>query len=182
MTDPRQSAIIPADVTVLPYNGISPRLDPSVFLAAGARLTGDVTIGEDSSVWFNVVIRGDVHYVKIGRRTNIQDNVVIHGTLDRFPTNIGDDVTVGHSAILHACTIEDLCLIGMGAVVMDDAVVGKGSLVAAGTLVSPGTKIPPGSMVVGVPGRVRRPLTAEETAYLAVSARHYVEYAAGYRR
>ncbi|MBI4872761.1 MAG: gamma carbonic anhydrase family protein [Candidatus Riflebacteria bacterium] len=172
---------MPPGATILPYKGTWPRIDPSVFLAAGARIIGDVTIGAESSIWFNAVVRGDVHHVLIGRRTNIQDNTVLHETLELYPTELGDEVTVGHSAVLHACIVEDLCLIGMGAILLDGVVIGRGSLVAAGTLVSPGTKIPPGSLVVGVPGRVRRSLTAEETASLSASAQHYVEYAASYR-
>ncbi|MBI3893017.1 MAG: gamma carbonic anhydrase family protein [Candidatus Wallbacteria bacterium] len=167
--------------TILSYCGKSPVIHPSVWLAAGARVIGDVVLEEDANVWFNAVIRADVHKIRIGKRTNLQYGVVIHATFEKYPTTIGSDVTVGHSAILHACTVEDLCLIGMGSVVMDDVVVGTGSLVAAGTVVSPGTKIPPGSLVVGVPGKVRRPLTAEESHHLRVSADSYLQYVRNYR-
>ncbi|MBI4865810.1 MAG: gamma carbonic anhydrase family protein [Candidatus Wallbacteria bacterium] len=167
--------------TLMPYRGRWPVIDPSVWLAPGVRVIGDVELEEGVNVWFNAVIRADVHRIRIGKRTNIQDNTVIHATFEKYPTVIGADVTVGHSAILHACTVEDLCLIGMGSVVMDDVVVGTGSLVAAGTVVSPGTKIPPGSLVVGVPGKVRRPLTPEESAHLRESAESYLGYVRSYR-
>ncbi len=167
--------------SVIPYRGLSPRIDPSAFLCDGVRIVGDVRIGPEASIWFNAVIRGDVHRITIGRRTNVQDNAVIHATLDMYPTLIGDEVTIGHGAILHACTVEDLCLIGMGSTVMDNVTIGKGSLVAAGSLVPPNLKVPPNSLVVGVPGKVRRELTAEEREHLSVSAQHYVDYVGHYR-
>lgn len=181
MSNESRAAAEWSGATVMPYRGVDPRIDPSVFLAAGARIIGDVVLEADASVWFNAVIRGDVNRIRIGRRTNVQDNAVIHATFETYPTIIGAEVTIGHGAILHACTVEDLCLIGMGSVVMDDAVIGAGSLVAAGTLVSPGTKVPPGSLIVGVPGKVRRPLTPEESAHLNVSAQHYCDYVLHYR-
>jgi len=167
--------------SIHPYRGILPRLHPSVFVAEGARVIGDVEIGEDSSLWFNVVVRGDVHWVKIGRRSNVQDGAVLHVTRERCPLTIGDDVTVGHSAVLHGCTLENKCLIGMGSIVLDGAVVRSGSMVAAGSLVREGFEVPEGMLVAGVPAVVKRPLTAEETAFLTQSAENYKHYVSFYR-
>ncbi|HYD43259.1 MAG TPA: gamma carbonic anhydrase family protein [Anaeromyxobacter sp.] len=164
-----------------PYRGISPRLHPSVLVMDGATLIGDVELGEGSSVWPGVVVRGDVCHVRIGARTNLQDGTVVHVTTDTHPTIVGDDVTVGHRAVLHGCTIRDRCLIGIGAIVLDGAVVGPDAFVGAGALVTPGTVVPPGTMFLGAPGRVKRPLTPEELAGLRASAAHYVEVAAQYR-
>jgi len=147
----------------------------------GATLIGDVELGEGSSVWPGVVVRGDVCHVRIGARTNLQDGTVVHVTTDTHPTIVGDDVTVGHRAVLHGCTIRDRCLIGIGAIVLDGAVVGPDAFVGAGALVTPGTVVPPGTMFLGAPGRVKRPLTPEELAGLRASAAHYVEVAAQYR-
>lgn len=169
------------DITIMPFEGISPRIDASVFIAAGARIIGDVEIGELSSIWFNVVIRGDVHYIRIGRRTNIQDLVMCHVTHRRYPLVIGDDVTVGHSAVLHGATIGDRCLIGMGAKVLDNAVVGAESLIAAGTVVREGFTVPDGTLVAGVPGKVIRELTDEERLKLAEGATNYESYVARFR-
>lgn len=164
-----------------PYNGISPTVHDSVFLAEGAIVIGDVVIGEGSSVWFNTVIRGDVHFIRIGERTNIQDGCVLHVTSNQYPLKIGSSVTVGHGAILHGCSVGDYTLIGMGARVLDDARVGQYCIVAAGTLVLEGSEIPDGSLVAGVPGRVRRTLTAAEKDRVAHSAERYLEYAKTYR-
>lgn len=166
---------------IIPYQGRLPRLHPSVFLADGARVIGDVEAGEDSSFWFNVVVRGDVNFIRIGCRTNIQDGAVLHVTHKRFPLVIGDDVTVGHSAVLHGCVIEDRCLIGMGAVVLDGALMRRNSMVAAGSLVREGFEVPEGMLVAGVPAAVKRPLTQEELAYLQQSAEQYVQYVSTYR-
>src|SRR6185503_14427178 len=125
-----------------PFQGVTPTVHPSCFLAAGSRIIGDVVLEENVSIWFNVVIRGDVERIRIGRNTNIQDNVVIHVTHFKNPTQVGADVTVGHSAVLHGCTVHDGALIGMNAVVLDRAVIGKGALVAAGAVVTHGTHIP----------------------------------------
>lgn len=135
------------------FEGITPKLDEKVFIADGAKVIGDVTIKEFGSIWFNTVARGDVNRIEIGRYTNIQDNSVVH-VADDFPTIVGDFVTVGHNATLHGCVIEDHCLIGMSATVLNGAVVGKGSIVAAGALVRENQIIPPNSLVVGVPGKV----------------------------
>lgn len=135
------------------FEGINPALDEKIFIADGAKVIGDVTIKEFSSIWFNTVVRGDVNRIEIGRYTNIQDNSVVH-VADKFPTIIGDFVTIGHNAIIHGCTIEEHCLIGMGAIVLNGAIIGKGSVIAAGALVMENQVIPPGSLVVGIPGKV----------------------------
>src|SRR6266545_3424665 len=144
------------------YRSIHPTVHPSAFVDTSAQVIGDVHLGPESSVWMNVVVRGDVHYIRIGARTNIQDLTMVHVMRDTNPTVVGDNVTIGHSAVVHGCTIEDRCLIGMGAILLNGCVIGTGSIVAAGTLVPEGMVIPPGSMVMGVPGKVRRALTPEE--------------------
>lgn len=166
---------------IFEYKGISPQLDGSVFVAPGACVIGDVHIGEQSSLWFNVVVRGDVNYIRIGKRTNIQDSTVVHVSRNTHPTVLGDDVTVGHSVTLHGCTVEDGCLIGIGAVVLDGAVIGASSLVAAGTVVAPGTTIPERSLVMGSPGRVKRQLTEDESRHLYTFAENYTQYQEDYR-
>ena len=163
------------------YRGIHPKLHPSVYIGPGAVVIGDVEIGEESSVWCNAVIRGDVNVIRIGARTNIQDVSVLHVTRDTASLTVGDDVTVGHRAILHGCTIKSRCLIGMGAIIMDGAVINEDSIVGAGALVTEGTIIPPRSLALGVPAAVRRPLTVEEIAFLVRSAANYVRDAAHYR-
>ena len=159
-----------------PHRGGLPRVASSAFVDQSAQVIGDVEIGEDSSVWMNAVLRGDVHWIRVGDRTNIQDASVLHGMRGIHPTRLGDEVTVGHGAILHGCVVEDRCLIGMGAIVLNGVVVGSGSIVAAGTLLAEGTAIPPGSLVVGSPGRVRRPTTGDEAASIRRYADNYVAY------
>jgi len=166
---------------ILEHNGIAPQLDASVFLAPSACVIGDVQIGEKSSLWFNVLVRGDVNYIRIGKRTNIQDGTVIHVTHKTHPTVIGDDVSVGHSVTLHGCTIQDGCLIGIGAIILDGVEVGESSLVAAGSLLTPGTKIPPRSLVMGSPARVRKELTDAECADFHSIAERYIKYQDDYR-
>ncbi len=166
----------------LPFLDKSPALDPSVFIADGAVVIGDVTCGSDSSFWYNTVVRGDVASICVGARVNVQDLSVVHVTADRFPTSIGDDVTIGHRAVVHGCEIGNACLIGMGAIVMDGAVIGDESMVGAGALVTPGTRVPPRSLVVGAPARVRRELTDDEVAELYASAERYVENARNHAR
>jgi gamma-carbonic anhydrase len=163
---------------LVPYRGRLPQVDPAAVIQDSAQIIGDVIIGAQSSVWFNAVIRGDVHYIRIGARTNIQDNVTIHVTRDGWPTLIGDDVTVGHGAIIHGCRIGDRCLVGMGAIVMDGAAIGTECLIAAGSLVTPGTEIPPAQLVVGRPAKIARSLRPDELAYLKDSAEHYAAHAA----
>jgi len=163
-----------------PFRGVLPTLSSSVFVEESAQIIGNVQIGDDSSVWFNVVIRGDVNQIHIGKRTNIQDGTVIHVTNQTFPTIIGDDVTIGHNAILHGCEIGSCCLIGMGAIILDGCRVGEGSLVAAGSVLAPGTIIAPGSLVVGTPARIKRNLTEWELKNIETSAKNYVVYASEY--
>jgi len=163
------------------FGGESPGIDPSVFLAAGCVVVGDVLVGPGASIWFGAVVRGDVNSVRIGARTNIQDQAVVHVTGGTHPTVIGDDVTVGHRAVLHGCTVGDRCLIGIGAIVLDGAVVGAEALVGAGALVPPGMVVPPRALVMGAPARVKRLLGDAEVDGLRASAARYVEYAARYR-
>ena len=158
------------------YRSISPTVHPSAFVDVSAQVIGDVHLGPESSVWMNVVVRGDVHSIRIGARTNIQDLTMVHVMRDTNPTVIGDNVTIGHSAVVHGCTIENRCLIGMGAILLNGCVVGTGSIVAAGTLVPEGMVIPPGSMVMGLPGKVRRALTPEEDQSIKWYADNYVRY------
>lgn len=166
---------------ILEYKGNTPQLDASVFLAPGACVIGDVQIGEESSLWFNVIVRGDVNFIRIGSRTNIQDGTVVHVTRDTHPTVLGDDVTVGHSVTLHGCTVHNGSLIGIGAIVLDGAVIGASSLVAAGSVVAPGTQIPPRSLVMGSPGRVKRTLTEDECRNMHSIADRYIQYREDYR-
>jgi gamma-carbonic anhydrase len=162
------------------FRETAPVIAADVFLAENASVIGDVVIGAGSSIWYGTVVRGDVMPIRIGAATSIQDNSVIHVTSGFSGTTVGDRVTVGHNAILHACTIEDDCIIGMGSILLDGARIRRGSIVGAGALVTPGTDIPEGSMVMGAPARVRRPLTDEERARIASSAEHYVELARMY--
>jgi carbonic anhydrase/acetyltransferase-like protein (isoleucine patch superfamily) len=163
------------------YRGTLPRVHPTAYIDASAQVIGDVEIGEESSVWMSVVIRGDVHRVRIGRRTNIQDGTVVHVMKDAHATTVGDAVTVGHGAILHGCTIEDQCLIGMGAILLNGAKVGTQSIVAAGTLVVEGATIPPRSLVMGSPGKVKRLLTHSEIEGIQKYADRYVQYRLDYQ-
>jgi len=171
---------------ILPYRGeynvggILPTISPKAFIAPGAAVIGDVEIGEDSGVWFGCVIRGDVNIIRIGNRTNIQDGTTIHVTRKTGPTIIGSGVTVGHAVLLHACTLEDNCFIGMRATVMDGAVVESGAMVAAGALVTPGKRVPSGQLWAGSPAKYFRSLTAEDQAFFPVSAENYVKHAREY--
>jgi carbonic anhydrase/acetyltransferase-like protein (isoleucine patch superfamily) len=167
---------------VMPWNGHHPKLGRGVFVASGAAVIGQVEIGEDSNVWFNTVIRGDVNTIKIGARTNIQDNTTIHVTSKTGPTVIGDNVTIGHNAVIHACTIEDYCLIGMGSTILDGAVIRSNCFIAAGSVVTPGKEMPSGMMVMGSPAKPVRPLTQAELDFLRKSALDYVETAKSYGR
>src|ERR1043165_7960268 len=138
------------------YRGVYPRVHPSAFIDDSAQVIGDVEIGQESSVWMCVVIRGDVNRIRIGSRSNVQDGTIVHVMKDTHPTVIGDDVTIGHGAVVHGCTIEDQCLIGMGAILLNGCRIGTGSIVAAGALVPEGMVVPPGSMVLGMPAKVKR--------------------------
>lgn len=159
------------------YEGKLPEIHDSVFLAEGVRIIGDVTIGDKSSIWYNAVIRGDVHFVSIGEYTNIQDGSILHVTHDTCPLIIGSYVTVGHGAILHGCTVKDNALVGMGSIILDKAVIEENSFVAAGALVTPGFVVPSGKLVAGSPARVMRDLRPNELADLKESALRYADYA-----
>lgn len=161
---------------VRPYDDRHPRFGARVFIAENAAVIGDVEVGDDSSIWFGATVRGDVNAIRIGRNTNVQDNCTIHVTHLDWPTTIGDNVTIGHGAIVHGCTVESGALIGMGSRVLDGAVVGESAMVGAGALVPPGMQVPPRMLVVGVPARVKRPLTADELAHLESSWKNYVQY------
>jgi carbonic anhydrase/acetyltransferase-like protein (isoleucine patch superfamily) len=167
---------------LLPFAGISPKIDPSAFVAPGVVLVGDVRVGAESSLWFGTIVRGDEHKVIIGARTNIQDLCVCHETRSIGPLIVGSEVTVGHGAILHGCTIGDRCMIGMGATILDGAVIGEDCLVAAGAVVREGTKAPPRSLVAGNPAAVKRTLHSHDLERIAHAAEHYVKRAAEYRK
>jgi len=169
--------------TIRTFRGKTPfigSVEDGVFLAETAVLVGDVEIGPRTSVWYGAVIRGDVFHIRVGQECSIQDNAVLHVTAGQHPTIVGDRVTIGHSVILHGCTIEDECIIGMGATVMDRAVIGKHCIVGAGALVTPGTIIEPGQLVIGSPARPKRKLNDAELQWVAGSAAHYVQLAAEY--
>lgn len=157
------------------FNEIKPRIDETAFVTDDAIIIGDVEIGPDASIWFGSVIRGDVNFIRIGARTNIQDGTIIHVSSKTHPTILEENITVGHRVTLHGCHIESGCLIGIGAILMDGVRVGRNSLVAAGSLLTPGTQIPPNSMVMGSPAKVKRQLTDDELGYLDKSWRNYVE-------
>jgi carbonic anhydrase/acetyltransferase-like protein (isoleucine patch superfamily) len=160
--------------------GHTPAVADTAWVAPTAAVIGDVTIGERTGVFYSAVVRGDTTTITIGEGSNLQDGVVLHADPD-FPCTVGSGVSIGHAAVVHGCTIEDDCLIGMGAVVLNGAVVGRGSMVAAGAVVLEGAQIPPGSLVAGVPGKVRRELSADEQAGLRENARHYTELTAAHR-
>ena len=166
---------------IRPYRGKHPQIAPSAYIDRAAVIIGDVVIGEDSSVWPCSVVRGDVHFIRIGARTNIQDGSICHVMRDEYPLILGDDVTVGHSVTLHGCAIESRCLIGMGAILLNGVTIGSGSIVAAGTLLPEQTVIPPGSLVMGSPGKVKRMLTGIDQASIDAYAKRYVEYKNIYR-
>ncbi len=166
--------------SILPYFDTFPRIAEDAFIADGCRIIGDVTIGSKSGIWFNCVIRGDVAAVTIGERTNIQDGTVIHVTRNGYPTHIGSRITIGHKVLLHACTLEDDCFIGMGAILMDRVVVESGGMVAAGALVPPGKRIKKGEIWAGNPARFFRMMTEEERAFIAISEQNYTTHAEEY--
>jgi carbonic anhydrase/acetyltransferase-like protein (isoleucine patch superfamily) len=168
---------------IKPFQGMTPNIDPSAFIAETAVIIGDVTIGAGSSIWYNVVVRGDVNFIRIGTRSNVQDLTMLHVTHKKHaddpgaPLVIGDDVTIGHSVTLHGCTLQNGCFIGMQAMVMDHAVVGEGALVGARALVTEGTTIPPNTLWVGAPAKYKRDLSADEIAWLKKSPQNYARYA-----
>jgi len=166
---------------ILPYQNIYPIIHDSVLIAEGAHIIGDVEIGKDSSIWFNTVIRGDVNYIRIGERTNIQDLTMVHVTNKKFPTIIGSDVTIGHSAVIHGCKIDDFVLIGIGAKILDEAYINSHSLIAAGSVVKEKFEVPSGTLVAGVPAKIVRNLTPEEIEKIKQNAQHYLFYCKQYK-
>jgi carbonic anhydrase/acetyltransferase-like protein (isoleucine patch superfamily) len=158
------------------HRGIAPKVAATAYVDPSAQVIGDVEIGERSSVWCNATVRGDVHRIRIGEESNIQDNCVLHGERGQWPVIVGNRVTVGHAAVLHGCVVEDDCLIGVGAIVLNGARIGEGSVVAAGTLVPEGMQVPPGSVLMGSPAQVRREVRAEERERFGKSNRNYVGY------
>jgi gamma-carbonic anhydrase len=167
---------------IRPFGGKAPQIAGGAWVADNATVIGDVSLGENASIWYGAVIRADVEKIRIGADSNIQDNSVIHVDSSGFSTVVGERVTVGHRVVLHGCHIGDGALIGIGAIVMNGAQVGEGALIAAGALVPPGAKIPPGVLAVGAPAKVKRPLTDEEKEHLRYSAAHYVELAREHAR
>jgi len=166
---------------IRPFRGVRPTIASTAYVDESAQVIGDVVIGDESSVWMNAVVRGDVNTIRIGRRTNIQDGTIVHVMREpSHPTVVGDEVTVGHGVILHGCTVADRCLIGMGAVLLNGSSVGADSIVAAGTLLTEGVVVPPRSLVMGSPGKVRRALTDDEVAFIRDSAANYVGYRLDY--
>ena len=163
------------------YRGLLPTVDPSAYVDESAQVIGDVQVGPESSIWMNVVVRGDVHRIRIGARTNVQDGTVVHVMRGTHPTTIGDEVTIGHGALIHGCTIADRVLVGMGAILLNGVVVGSDSIVAAGSLLPEGMEVPPRSLVMGSPGKVRRALTEAEVASIRDYAERYVGYRLDYR-
>ena len=161
--------------------GLTPKIEKDVFIAEGARLIGDVSVGEGSSIWFNCTVRGDVMPIKIGRQANIQDGSVVHGTHGKYGCEVGDRVTVGHNVILHGCKIGTHCLVGMGSIVMDGAEIGEFSMVGAGSLVTEGKKFPPRSLIVGSPAVLKRALNEDELKFLEQSADNYLLYKTWYK-
>ncbi len=165
---------------ILPFKGVFPSIAEDAFIAQTAVITGDVVVGKESSVWYGCVMRGDVHRIRVGQRTNIQDGTIVHVTRDRFACIIGSDITIGHRAVLHGCTLEDGCFVGMGATVMDGAVVEGGAMVAAGALVTPGKVVKRGELWGGSPAKFLRRLTEEELAFFPLSATQYAALGAEY--
>ena len=163
-----------------PYRGTRPRVAPSAFIDDSAQIIGDVEIGDESSVWMCAVLRGDVHWIKVGARSNIQDGAVVHAMTGTHPTSIGDNVTVGHAAVIHGCTVESHCLVGIGAILLNGCHIGAGSIVAAGALITEGLNVPAKSLVMGSPGKVKRLLTQAEIADIQLYADRYVGYRLDY--
>jgi carbonic anhydrase/acetyltransferase-like protein (isoleucine patch superfamily) len=165
---------------IRPYKGISPKIPQSCYVDESAQIIGDVTLGENASIWMNAVVRGDVNYIRIGANSNIQDCSVLHGMLNQWPVEVGDWVTVGHSVTLHGCVVGDRCLIGMGVIVLNGARIGEGSILAAGTLIPEGMVIEPRSLVMGAPGKVRRQLNDDDQEMILRYARNYLGYREAY--
>ncbi len=166
---------------IIEFEGKKPKVHEQAYIVESAQIIGDVEIGAQSSVWFNAVVRGDIHFIRIGERTSIQDLCVIHVTKDKYPTIVGNDVTLGHGVILHGCTIKDMCLIGIGSVVLDDAVIGPECLVAAGSLITPGFKAEPGTLIMGRPAKTIRKLNDKELELIRNVKDKYISYIARYK-
>lgn len=175
MNTPQNSAII------LPWKDVYPVIAPNAFVAPNATIIGDTQIESEASIWFNVVLRGDVNYIRVGARTNIQDGTVVHVSSAEHPTLIGANVLIGHLAMIHACTLEDNCFVGMSATVMDGAVVEKGAMVAAGALIAPGKRVGAGQLWAGTPAKYIRDVTPEETASFPIQIQRYVDLGQAYR-
>lgn len=167
---------------IRPFRGVHPQIHPTAYVDSSAQVIGDVQLGEEASIWCNCTVRGDIYHIRIGDRSNVQDNSVIHVRHGTHPTILEQEVTVGHSVTLHGCYVERGCLIGIGAILLDDVRVGADSLVAAGSLLSPGSVIPPRSLVMGFPAKVKRELSDEEVAGLEIFWRNYIQYTREYRR
>ncbi len=167
---------------IRPFRGVHPQIHPTAYVDPSAQVIGDVYLGEEASIWCNCTVRGDIHYIRIGDRSNVQDNSVIHVQNGTHPTILENEVTVGHSVTLHGCYVEHGSLIGIGSILLDDVRIGELSLVAAGSVVTPGTIIPPRSLVMGFPAKVKRPLTDKEVADLEVFWKNYVKYTFEYRK
>lgn len=166
---------------ILPYRGVLPQIAPDTFVAPNATLIGDVHVGEQASIWFGAVVRGDVMPIRIGARSSVQDLCMVHATTGWAPTLIGEDCTIGHSVLLHGCTVGDRVLIGMGSILLDGAEIASDSILGAGSLVTTNTKIPSGVLAMGRPAKVVRELKEEERAFLLESARRYIAYSAAYK-
>ena len=164
------------------WNSHTPTIPPTCYVDPSAQVLGDVVLGERSSIWMNAVVRGDVHSIRIGARSNVQDCAVLHGMRHRYPVHVGEGVSIGHNATVHGCVVEDNCLIGIGARVLNNARIGEGSIVAAGTIIPEGLVVPPRSLVIGVPGRIRRSVTSEDFAMIQIYANNYLDYTAQYLR
>jgi carbonic anhydrase/acetyltransferase-like protein (isoleucine patch superfamily) len=165
-----------------PYNGISPRVPASCYVDPSAQLIGDVELGENSSIWMNAVLRGDVHSIRVGANSNVQDCCVLHGMKDRYGVTVGEWVTVGHSVTLHGCAISNRCLIGMGAVILNNATIGEGCIIAAGTVIPENTIVEPGSLWMGVPGKFKKKLDREAQEVILRYAKNYLIYKDEYLR
>ena len=166
---------------ILPYLGIYPKIDESVFICEGVQIIGDVILAKDVNVWFNSIIRGDVNYIRVGERTNIQDGCILHVTYKKYPLIIGKDVSIGHGAVLHGCTVKDSVLVGIGAMLLDNCVVNSNSLIAAGALVKENFVVPEGVLIAGVPGKIIRELTEEEIEMIKQRSRNYLMYVNNYK-
>jgi carbonic anhydrase/acetyltransferase-like protein (isoleucine patch superfamily) len=163
-----------------PFRGITPTVPATCYVDPSAQVLGDVVLGDHASIWMNAVVRGDVHSIRIGNGSNIQDCAVLHGMRNLYPVHIGNGCTIGHNATVHGCTLEDDVLVGMGAIILNGAHIGQGSIIAAGALIPEGTQIPPRSLVAGLPGKVRRPTTDEDLALIRLYASNYLDYTRTY--